>query len=96
MNEQSTHEMVLEATHSSGAEEWYCPTCGRRFMLKWPPGYQKVILNAGDESVSHSGGKGGLSMGSLQIDQPGERDLPENVISTIEEILKDFDEPSDG
>ena len=96
MNEQSTHEMVLESTHSSGEEEWYCPTCGRRFMLKWPPDYQKVILNVGDESVSHSGGKGGLSMGSLKIDQPGERELPKKVIDTIEEILKTFDDPSDG
>ena len=56
------HEMILEKTHDSGAEEWYCPTCGRRFLMQWPPEYKKVILENGDESAVHSGGKGGGSM----------------------------------
>lgn len=56
------HEMILEKTHDSGAEEWYCPTCGRRFLMQWPPEYKKVILESGDESAVHSGGKGAVSM----------------------------------
>lgn len=58
MVEQEYHEMLLDSVHPSGAEEWYCPTCGRRFLMQWPPAYNKVILEAGDESAIHSGGKG--------------------------------------
>jgi hypothetical protein len=54
--------MVLEKTYPAGAEEWCCPTCGRRFLLQWPPNYKKIILEAGDEAALHSGGKGGISM----------------------------------
>lgn len=91
MDEQDVHVMVLESTQPSGAEEWYCPTCGRRFLLNWQPNYQKVVLNAGDEFAGHSGGKGGISMGFIQIDRRIERELPENIIVKLEEILKDFD-----
>ncbi len=57
-NQQLEHEMVLEKVDSAGIEEWYCPTCGRRFLLQWPPDFKKVILEAGDENATHSGGKG--------------------------------------
>jgi hypothetical protein len=62
MSEQQTHEMVLGTIHPSGAEEWYCPTCDRSILMQWPPRYKKVVLNRGNESVYHSGGKGGLSI----------------------------------
>ena len=57
MIEQQHHEMVLATVHESGAEEWFCPTCGRRFLMQWPPEYKKVILEPGDEYAIHSGGK---------------------------------------
>lgn len=91
MNEGQRHEMVLDATHPSGAEEWYCPTCGRRFMLSWPPQYKKIVLNVGDELASHSGGNGGLNMGSLQVIENDKSELPEQIRSSIERILKDLD-----
>ena len=68
-DEQATHEMILEQVHDSGAEEWYCPTCGRRFLMQWPPNYKKVILDHGDVNAEHSGGKGGLRMGTPQVSQ---------------------------
>ena len=68
MNQQEHHEMVLETTHSSGAEEWYCPTCGRRFLLQWPPTYKKTVLDPGDEFAAHSGSKSGtLRVGAVDI-----------------------------
>ena len=96
MNEQQKHEMVLEITHPSGAEEWYCPTCGRRFLLNWPPAYKKIVLNAGDKLASHSGGKGGLQMRQLQAGEAEASALPKQIRSSIEKILKDlhFDGPS--
>lgn len=90
MNQQK-HEMILDKTHSSGAEEWYCPSCGRRFLLNWPPAYKKIILDAGDELASHSGGKGGLHVGQLQTTDPEDAALPEQIRSSIEKILKDLD-----
>ena len=65
------HEMILDKAHPSGAEEWYCPTCGRRFVMQWPPKYKRIVLDAGDIYAVHSGGKGGLKLGNVQI-QPGE------------------------
>jgi hypothetical protein len=88
MNEQEDHEMVLEITHPSGEEEWYCPTCGRRFMIHWPPNYKKIVLNPGDEFAYHRGGKGGLSMGPLRVTEVEEPVLPGNIRAALEEILR--------
>ena len=65
MSEQQ-HEMILEKTRHSGEEEWCCPTCGRRILINWEPEFNRTILEAGDSYASHSGGKGGLRIGSLQ------------------------------
>jgi hypothetical protein len=48
--------MQFQGLTSDGLEDWLCPTCGRRFLLRWPPDYKKIILDAGDESKIHSGG----------------------------------------
>lgn len=91
MNEQQKHEMILEKTHSSGAEEWYCPVCARRFLLQWPPRYERTILNPGDESVTHSGAKGGLSMGRLEISENEKAELPKEIRAAIEKIVEKLD-----
>jgi len=95
MKEQQKHEMVLEITHPTGAEEWYCPTCGRRLLLSWPPAYKKIILDAGNELASHSGGKGGLRVGQIQKTEADDSALPSQIRSSIEKILRDlhFDDP---
>ena len=59
---QKQHEMVLEMTHATGAEEWYCPTCGRRMAITWQP-WKKIVLEQGDIYAAHSASKGGLRMG---------------------------------
>jgi hypothetical protein len=64
MSEQ--HEMILEKTYSSGAEEWNCPTCGRRLLMDYGAPFKKTVLEAGNEYAIHSGGKGGVHMGSMQ------------------------------
>jgi hypothetical protein len=88
MSEQEYHEMVLDTVLPTGAEEWYCPTCGRRFLMQWPPTYSKVILEAGDESAIHSGGKGGVSIRSAQMTRPEE---PE--ITQLEQVEEESLEP---
>jgi len=78
-NKPETHEMFLEKVQKSGAEEWYCPTCGRRFLMQWPPDYKKIILDAGDETAYHSGGKGGMKIQAspgAPSDDPSSQDDP--------------------
>lgn len=65
--QQERHTLVLEQTYPSGAEEWYCPECGRRFVMQWPPAYSRIVLEVGDETAIHNAAKGGLSMGAPQF-----------------------------
>jgi hypothetical protein len=69
MNEEAEHKMDLVRYYPSGAEDWVCPTCGRRFLLQWTPEFRRIVLEPGDELASHSGGKGGVVMGSMQVSQ---------------------------
>lgn len=55
MVSEQKHEMRLIATHPSGAEEWICPECGRRFIAQWTPNFRRVILENGDERMIHTG-----------------------------------------
>ncbi|WP_141575227.1 hypothetical protein [Actinomadura sp. WMMA1423] len=53
-----THELRRVRTEESGLEEWACPTCGRRLLLRWPPHYHKTIMEPGDEQACHIGRTG--------------------------------------
>jgi hypothetical protein len=88
MNIGSEHKMVVKSTFPTGAQEWYCPTCGRRFILQWPPNYKRIILNEGDEQAIHSGGNGGLVMGPVEV-EPAE---PENNVEEQGQF-NDLDDP---
>jgi hypothetical protein len=80
---QQQHQMILAKTYSSGVEEWNCPTCGRRLLIGWEPSFKKTVIEAGDEFSIHSGGKGGLTIGSTQITaghSPGVKGQPETPV----------------
>jgi len=47
--------MQVERTHASGAEEWHCPACGRRMLVKWHPRFRRIVIEEGDATVAHSG-----------------------------------------
>jgi hypothetical protein len=68
MPENERHTMIMVSKDTAGAEEWFCPTCGRRFVMHWPPEFKRTILEPGDESVIHVGGKGDLGLG-LSMDE---------------------------
>jgi len=93
---QPHHEMQLVTTHTSGAEEWHCPTCGRRFLMHWPPEYRRVILESGDEYAIHSGGTGGLSVSPPSVAEAEKPELSEELRAVLEDALKDvdFDDPA--
>lgn len=47
-----TMEMIRE---HEGMQEWYCPTCGRHMLMNWMHKFKRVVLQAGDPTVSHNG-----------------------------------------
>jgi hypothetical protein len=67
---QQKHVMILNGCAESGAEEWACPDCGRRVLLRWPPEYERLVLEHGDETAIHVGGKGGVQIGGLEVSAP--------------------------
>ncbi len=101
-----THAMELVQVDATGAEEWYCPICGRHFQMRWPPDYAKVVLEPGDEYATHTGGKGGLQMGApelldaeaylptptLAADLAPEPPLAEDVADLWRRLLNDLDQ----
>ena len=87
MNPQQ-HEMFLGKTHSSGAEEWNCPTCGRRMTITWQP-WKKIILEPGDIYAAHSGSKGLQSLVSLQVNQNNEYDPPPATDPSVQDPYLD-------
>jgi hypothetical protein len=84
MHNQEQHEMELEATHPSGAEEWFCPTCGRRFLMRWEP-FERVIMEPGDEYAAHTGSKGGLLIGTPQVAQGEENTFEVSGADPVED-----------
>lgn len=67
MSQEERHTMVMKQEFPDGAQEWVCPTCGRRFVMQWPPNYKRTILEEGDATAMHSGGIGGLEMGPTEV-----------------------------
>ncbi len=86
MSEYARHEMTMVAAHGSGAEEWRCPECGHRFVMTWPPNYRKVILEQGDPYAIHSGGKGGLRIGTTEIIETEDRILSNELRAALDEL----------
>jgi hypothetical protein len=88
---EDRHEMEMAAKHPSGAEEWHCPTCGRRFLMQWPPAYKKIVLEPGDEHAIHSGSKGGISISRAGVEQ-----FSRALDSSLDPISADLPEVSIG
>ncbi len=87
--EQERHQMTLELMHPSGAEQWYCPTCGRRFLLLWPPDYKKIIMQAGNEYAIHAIEKNSIQIGTVQVNEKSELSL--DLENRINQILNDLE-----
>jgi hypothetical protein len=91
---QQRHEMILEGTQPSGADEWSCPICGRRLVMRPPPNYQKVVLEPGDESAVHVGGKGGIEVGGVAADSATSDRATEDERAWLDSIGIDWDGPA--
>ncbi len=61
------HQMVHQGTDATGMEEWRCPVCGRHFLVRWPPDYQRLVLAEGDEGAVHIGAKGQVRLTGIEV-----------------------------
>jgi hypothetical protein len=61
------HQIVHQGTDASGAEEWRCPACGRHFIVRWPPDYQRLVLAEGDPDATHVGHRGDAELRGLRL-----------------------------
>ena len=59
--------MVLQGHVDSGAEEWVCLSCGRRMLMRWSPEFDRLLLEHGDDTAVHFGGKGGLRLTDVVV-----------------------------
>jgi hypothetical protein len=61
------HEMVHQGTDASGMEEWRCLVCGRHFVVRWPPDFERLVLAEGDGDAVHVGAKGEPGLTGVQV-----------------------------
>jgi hypothetical protein len=61
--------MVRTGLTETGAEEWLCPACGRRMLMRWPPHFETLVLESGDSTAVHGGAKGGALMPAVDMTQ---------------------------
>ena len=83
--------MILSGRAESGAEEWYCPACGRRMLLRWPPDYEKLVLEHGDETAAHVGGKGGVRVTGAAVTPQPPAGAPGSDTKWLRDIGIDWD-----
>ncbi|MFO7684303.1 MAG: hypothetical protein R6X34_30095 [Chloroflexota bacterium] len=87
--EHQDHQMELTKTFPTGAEEWHCLDCERRFVMQWTP-YKKVVLDSGDEQAIHVGSKNGLHMQNSVPDEDTD-DMSDELRDALNDFLSDID-----
>lgn len=88
------HEMRLQKIHPSGAQEWFCPICSRRFIVQWQSTPKIIDLDVGDQGVSHIGNTDGFNMRPPQIRHQVTNEDPvlsDELRSALDEVLQDID-----
>jgi hypothetical protein len=77
-----THEILVAKRHASGAEEWYCPTCGRHYIVQWSPEYQCIVLDPGEEKSIHN-----MSRGAMVVIRPEQPVRAETLAPWLEWLV---------
>lgn len=96
------HEMVLMQIYATGAEEWHCPTCGRRLLMNFHQENQfldLLVLDPGDEQATHAGSKGGLSIHQPVVELVDQDSpMPEDLQVALEKFFEgiSFEDPPEA
>lgn len=97
MEAEAQHVMVMAKEFEDGAQEWACPTCGRRFIMQLIPRFKRIVLVAGNEEIFHAGGSNGLNIGTATVERAHEElhpaeslDLPLDAQNDADPYLSPF------
>lgn len=71
--------MKLMATTVFGVQHWRCPVCGREFLVRWLPGYQRLVLREGDTRAEHVGSINDSPLTKLDPEQAAVNTEPSEV-----------------
>ena len=41
--------------------------CGRHFVVRWPPNYERLVLAEGDGNATHVGARGEVGLRGIQV-----------------------------
>lgn len=93
MEEPQQHEMLLEMTYPSGAEQWYCPSCGRRLVLTVPDGSEALAMERGDRYTLVWGSRIGTMATTKTVLDFGDTDAVHYGGQTVEFLI--FDDSSE-
>jgi DNA-directed RNA polymerase subunit RPC12/RpoP len=88
--------MELTGSSESGTEEWFCPRCSRRLLLRWRPAFEKLVLDRGDERVRHAGTKGAVGFGAVEVRPADLPALPDGQARWLAENGIDWNSSAPG
>jgi len=63
-------------------------------LLRWPPDYENLVLERGDDTAIHVGGKGGLQMGEIVVAPRPVGDVPSAEQQWLRDNGIDWDGPA--
>ena len=84
MHDLWAHEMQFKGIHVSGAQEWFCPVCGRRLLMQWPPSFETQVLEPGDNNAFHTGGKVSDAIRPVSLNDRSEFEL--NALPRVDRL----------
>ncbi len=94
MDGTQQHEMRLDMTYPSGAEEWYCPTCGRRLVLTVPAGSEALAMERGDKYTLVWGSSIGTVSTTKTVLEFGDNNAVHYGGQVVEALIADESEPA--
>jgi hypothetical protein len=59
---RETHDLFLTGPTEHGVGEWLCYQCGRRILVKFAPGFARIVLVPGEEAVMHKASVAGKNI----------------------------------
>lgn len=86
--QQEQHKMIVVKEYDTGIIEFYCPDCGRRILMSFPPHYHREVLYEGNSDAIHYSGTGEANIEIMMDAEKNDDDtLPKNIIDSIKNIF---------
>ncbi len=85
------HVMNLTNSYPTGASEWTCPICGRKFVMQVSP-YKHIVLVVGNTNAVHAAvnsAEPGFGIGGFEVEPKTSDDA---YLGPYEKFMKDHSE----